>query len=113
MSFAAPAASAAPSGQDSAAAAQQRAAALAANPAAAGDLLRSFTSLNALRFANRTFSFGKSASKVEAHDCCSFPALAGVFDPTLPHFEAELEINDFPQHARWKVRSLFCCAVKS
>ncbi len=20
-----------------------------------------------------------------------------------PHFEAELEINDFPQHARWKV----------
>jgi hypothetical protein len=21
-----------------------------------------------------------------------------------PHFEAELEINDFPQHARWKAR---------
>ena len=20
-----------------------------------------------------------------------------------PHYEAELEINDFPQHARWKV----------
>ena len=21
------------------------------------------------------------------------------------HFEAEMEINDFPQHARWKVRA--------
>jgi hypothetical protein len=26
----------------------------------------------------------------------------GLFDPTLPHYEADLEINDFPQHARWK-----------
>lgn len=24
-------------------------------------------------------------------------------DPTKPHYEAELEINDFPQHSRWKV----------
>ena len=24
-----------------------------------------------------------------------------------PHYEAELEINDFPQHARWKV-DFFC-----
>lgn len=24
--------------------------------------------------------------------------------PAGPHFEAELEINEFPQHARWKVR---------
>lgn len=32
------------------------------------------------------------------------PAAAGVFDPSLPHFETELEINDFPQRARWKVR---------
>lgn len=34
------------------------------------------------------------------------PGIAGVFDPLLPHFESELEINDFPQHARWKVRRL-------
>lgn len=25
-------------------------------------------------------------------------------EPTRAHYEAELEINDFPQHARWKVR---------
>ena len=25
-------------------------------------------------------------------------------DTASPHYEADLEINDFPQHARWKVR---------
>ena len=25
----------------------------------------------------------------------------------VSYFETELEINDFPQHARWKVRSCF------
>ena len=25
-------------------------------------------------------------------------------DAASPHYEADLEINDFPQHARWKVR---------
>ena len=30
---------------------------------------------------------------------------AGVLDVAQPHFEADLEINDFPQHARWKARS--------
>ena len=29
---------------------------------------------------------------------------AGVLDVAQPHFEADLEINDFPQHARWKAR---------
>lgn len=24
-------------------------------------------------------------------------------DTASPHYEADLEINDFPQHARWKV----------
>ena len=28
---------------------------------------------------------------------------AGGLDVAQPHFEADLEINDFPQHARWKV----------
>jgi hypothetical protein len=32
-------------------------------------------------------------------------------DSDKPHFEAELEINDFPQHARWKVRSFFCSVL--
>lgn len=27
-------------------------------------------------------------------------------EPTRAHYEAELEINDFPQHARWKVRGV-------
>jgi len=26
--------------------------------------------------------------------------------PTGQHYEAEIEINDFPQHARWKVHLL-------
>ena len=30
---------------------------------------------------------------------------AGGLDVALPHFEADLEINDFPQHARWKART--------
>lgn len=33
-------------------------------------------------------------------------AQPGTQLPAGPHFEAELEINDFPQHARWKVRAL-------
>lgn len=34
-------------------------------------------------------------------------AQAGIYhpDPDKPHFETELEINDFPQHARWKVQT--------
>lgn len=35
------------------------------------------------------------------------PQAKGIFDPTLPHYEADLEINDFPQHARWKVSHCF------
>ena len=32
-------------------------------------------------------------------------AQPGSYQPEAdkPHFESELEINDFPQHARWKV----------
>ena len=30
-------------------------------------------------------------------------------EPTRAHYEAELEINDFPQHARWKVRGVGQC----
>ena len=32
-------------------------------------------------------------------------AQPGTYQPEAdrPHFETELEINDFPQHARWKV----------
>ena len=30
-------------------------------------------------------------------------------DANKPHFETELEINDFPQHARWKVWSSHPC----
>lgn len=30
-------------------------------------------------------------------------------DANKPHFETELEINDFPQHARWKVRFFHSC----
>lgn len=37
-------------------------------------------------------------------------AQPGSQQPSGPHFEAELEINDFPQHARWKVR---CCLSQS
>lgn len=29
----------------------------------------------------------------------------GMEDPDKPHFEARLDINDFPQHSRWKVMS--------
>lgn len=39
-------------------------------------------------------------------------AQPGSYQPEAerPHFESELEINDFPQHARWKVVStpIFC-----
>ena len=31
-------------------------------------------------------------------------AAAGGLDVAQPHYEADLEINDFPQHARWKAR---------
>ena len=30
--------------------------------------------------------------------------VGGATEAEQAHFEAELEINDFPQHARWKVR---------
>ena len=30
-------------------------------------------------------------------------------DSQKPHFETELEINDFPQHARWKVCLRHAC----
>jgi hypothetical protein len=34
----------------------------------------------------------------------SAPAVAAAApEPAAPTYEAELEINDFPQHARWKV----------
>ncbi len=39
---------------------------------------------------------------------------AGAAAGIKPHYELELEINDFPQHSRWKVRrshhhsTLFC-----
>jgi hypothetical protein len=29
--------------------------------------------------------------------------------PTGQHYEAEIEINDFPQHARWKVQLPASC----
>jgi hypothetical protein len=38
----------------------------------------------------------------DAHTLCTDLQAKGLFDPTLPHYEADLEINDFPQHARWK-----------
>ena len=41
-------------------------------------------------------------------------AQPGAYNPAAdkPHFETELEINDFPQHARWKVHlSLFSNAI--
>lgn len=46
-------------------------------------------------------AFGGSAADVAARLMNN----AGVApEPDMgPHFEAELEINDFPQHARWKV----------
>jgi hypothetical protein len=33
--------------------------------------------------------------------------------PAGPHFESELEINDFPQHARWKVRKSLLLSLYS
>lgn len=30
----------------------------------------------------------------------------GMDDPDKPHFESRLDINDFPQHSRWKVSPL-------
>ena len=33
-------------------------------------------------------------------------ALSGGASAPKAHYEAELEINDFPQHARWKVSRL-------
>ena len=40
-------------------------------------------------------------------------AQPGAYNPAAdkPHFETELEINDFPQHARWKVHLLHFTAL--
>ena len=35
-------------------------------------------------------------------------ALSGGASAPKAHYEAELEINDFPQHARWKVSHMAC-----
>ncbi len=49
-----------------------------------------------------------AAAQQRAAALAANPAAAGVFDPSLPHYEQELEINDFPQHARWKVHAAIC-----
>lgn len=48
-------------------------------------------------------SMAAAAQKLAAS--LSGAAGAKAPEPTRPHYEAELEINDFPQHARWKVRT--------
>ena len=102
-----PSAQAAPAtGPDSAAAAAQRAALLAANPHVLTPPYKLASPRHALCLATLVQQADRCCCcwGLTSQLLCTDLQAKGLFDPTLPHYEADLEINDFPQHARWKVQ---------